>query len=127
MNEGTHKHLALEDTLNLVGELEHIRYHACRSARVAQEQEDKIHYLVTATRAQRWRREVEAKLGDISELDWCLVKGAQRVRQLNYETMDGDMVVFDGLEELVDSINSHALKQDMTGCKSCSADRDMVE
>lgn len=122
-----HSQMNLEDTLALVGELEHVRAHACRSARVAKEQEDKIHYLVTAARAQRWRREVEAKLGDISELDWCLVKAAQRVRQLNYETMNGDMAVFDGLEEMVDEINSHALKRDMTGCKSCAEDKTAIQ
>lgn len=122
----SHEHLALEDTLSLLGELEHARYHALRSAHVAEKKEDKMHYLVTAARAQRARRKVQAKLEEIGETDWCLVKSGQRLRQLNYELMDGDTETFNELEELVDSINSHALHQDMSGCKSCSADKDAV-
>lgn len=117
-----HDHLALEDALAELGELEHIRAHALRSAHVATEQADKMHYYVTAVRAQRLRRSLQAKLADISETDWCLVKAAQRLRQLSYELMEGDTENFDAVEELVDSINSHALGQDMSGCKSCEAD-----
>lgn len=119
-----HELLHTEDLLAQVGELEHIRYHACRSARVTTEREDKIHYLVVAAKAQRARREIEAKIGDISETDWCLVKSGQRVRQLNYETMEGDLGVFEEIEDLVDLINSHALGRDMSGCKACGADKE---
>lgn len=125
-NPISHEHMALEDTLALLGELEHTRYHALRSAHVAEKDEDKMHYLVTAARAQRARRKVQTKLEEIGETDWCLVKSGQRLRQLNYELMNGDTELFKELEELVDSVNSHALHQDMSGCRSCKADKDAV-
>lgn len=127
MKEENHTHLALEDTLMLLGELEHGRRHALRSARVVPAQEDKFFWLVTAARYQQARRKVQAKLGDIAVEDWCAVKVAQSVRQLNYELMSGDEELFNELEELTDSVNSHALKQDMTGCKSCAADKGVAE
>lgn len=118
-----HEHLALEDKLWLISELEHARAHTLRSAHVATDQEDKMFYLVTAARCQRLRRKAQSKLGEIDEKDWCLVKSAQRLRQLNYELMAGDEELFNELEDLVDSVNSHALKQDMSGCKSCHDDK----
>lgn len=121
-----HELLHTEDLLAELGELEHIRYHSLRSAHVTAVKEDKFFYLVMAAQAQRIRRKVQAQLGDINETDWCLVKSAQRLRQLSYETMVGDQELFDELEELVDSINTHALGQDMSGCKSCEADKKMM-
>lgn len=127
MDNDSHTHLALEDTLSLIGELQHLRRHALRSAHASKEQEDKFFHLVTAARAQRLRRQVQSKLGEIATEDWCGLKSAQAIRQLNYELMSGDEELFNELESLVDSVNSHALKQDMTGCKACSSDKGMVE
>lgn len=115
----------LEDTLHLVEELEHERRHSLRAARVAHSHENKeeeMFWLVTAARCKRIRRRVQAKVGDVAEESWCPLKSAQSIRQLNYETMDGDIESFNELEELVDSINSHVLKQDLTGCQACKAD-----
>lgn len=121
-----HSKLNLEDRLALLSELEHLRRHALRSAHATKDTEDEFFHLVTAASAQRLRREVEAKLGDISDPDWCELKSAQAIRQLNYETMEGDQQLFTALEELVDSVNSHALKQDMSGCQACKSDKGMI-
>lgn len=122
-----HSKLNLEDRLALISELEHMRRHALRSAHATKDTNDEFFHLVTAATAQRLRRQVEAKLGDISDPDWCELKSAQAIRQLNYETMEGDQELFTELEQLVDSVNSHALKQDMSGCRGCQADRSAVE
>lgn len=117
-----HEHLALEDTLSLLGELEHQRRHNLRSYYAATDQSDKFFHLTTAARAQRLRRQVQSKLGSIDAEDWCALKSAQAIRQLNYELMSGDEELFNELESFVDSLNSHALKQDMSGCKACKTD-----
>ena len=127
MNNDAHKHLALEDTLALIGELEHARRHNLRSYYSATEQEDKFFYLVTAAQAQRLRRKVQGKLGNIDTEDWCILKSAQAIRQLNYELMEGDEGLFNDLESFVDSINTHALKQDMSGCRACQDDRNEIK
>lgn len=121
-----HNHLQLEDTLHLVEELEHERRHALRAARIAHTKEDKeqeLFWLVTAARCKKARRKVQSKVGEVAEEEWCPLKSAQSIRQLNYETMDGDIELFNELEELVDSINSHVLKQDMTSCEACASDK----
>lgn len=122
-----HSKLNLEDRLALVSELEHLRRHALRSAYATKDTEDGFFHLVTAATAQRLRRQVEAKLGDISDPDWCELKSAQAIRQLNYETMEGDQELFTELEQLVDGVNSHALKQDMSGCMACHEDKGAIE
>lgn len=127
MENINHSHLALEDTLSLISELEHIRRHNLRSYYSAQGQEDKFFHLVSAAQAQRLRRKVQTKLGKIDVEDWCVLKSAQIIRQLNYELMEGDEELFNELEGLVDSINSHALKQDMSGCRACQADQDALK
>lgn len=126
MEDDKHSHLALEDALSLIGELEHQRRHNLRSYYSATEQEDKFFHLVSAAQAQRLRRRVQANVGQIDTEDWCILKSAQAIRQLNYEIMEGDEELFNELESFVDSINSHALKQDMSGCKACSADATSV-
>lgn len=122
-----HKRLAVEDKLWILGELEHQRRHCLRSARVTTEKEVKLHYYVKAEQAQRLRRKVQATLGDIDELDWCVVKSAMALKQLNYETFGGDMELFEELEEYCDSQTSHAFGLDLTGCSACVADQDSVK
>lgn len=120
-----HELFEAEDNLHLIEELEHLRRHSLRAARVAHLEEDKereLFWLVTAERCKTQRRIVQAKYGDLIESEWCPLKSAQAIRQLNYETMSGDIELFNSLEELVDSVNSHILKQDMTGCHACETD-----
>lgn len=122
-----HDHLALEDTLNLLGELQHARRHCLRSAQVATDAEDKFFYLVKASQAQRIRRALQAKLGDIDKTDWCLLKCSAAIKQLNYETMSGDTELFKELEDLADGLSSHALKRDMTDCEACAVDAKLAQ
>lgn len=122
-----HDHLALEDTLALVAELEHSRRHHLRAAYSVEDQEDKFFHLVTAARCQRLRRQVMGRLPKVDVEDWCALKSAQAIRQLNYELMEGDEELFRELEDLVDSVNTHALKQDMSGCQACKNDVSKVE
>lgn len=118
-----HNLLNLTDKLSLIGELEHIRRHAKRSAKVAEESEDKLFYQVIAANAQSLRRDYQAKYLDTPELDWCLVKSAATLKQLAYESED-DEEFFERLETLTDQIYTHAFKQDMSGCKACAEDKE---
>lgn len=126
MNENGHKHLALEDTISLIGELEHLRRHALRAATAQPDATEAFFYMVKAAQAQRIRRTLQAKLGKIADEDWCLVKCAAAVKQLNYELMQGDAELFKDIEDLTDSVLSRGLGKDMTGCKACKEDKEMV-
>lgn len=117
-----HKQLELSDLLALVGELEHIRRHAIRSAHVTKDGEKKVHYEMAAVKARSIRREIMNSLGEVADEDWCLVKSASAVRQLAYEVgLSGE--AGEDLEKMIDQIYTQAFGQDMSGCKSCIEDR----
>lgn len=122
MNDKDHTRLALADVLSLIGELEHVRRHAIRSAYVTKDAEKKVHYEMVANKAQDIRRDVMQSLEVISDEDWCLVKSAATIRQLVYEIgCKGEKAA--ELEQMVDQIYTQAFGQDMSGCKSCIDDK----
>lgn len=122
MEENIHKKLGVEDKLYLIGEIEHARRHALKSAAVAEEKEDKIFYYVKANQALELRRKHQEKLGPIKITDWCLTKVATEIKQLNQETFDGDMELFEETQKFADGLASHALETDLSGCQSCESD-----
>ena len=116
----------ISDQILLVGELEHIQRHALRSMVSPNiEDEERIWYAVTAKQAKDLRRKyMRTHFGDCTDELWCLGKASASLRQLNYETFTGDTEECDEIDALVDSIWSKITGQDMTGCKSCEADRE---
>lgn len=125
--EFNHKLGARVDQLAILGELEHIRRHALRSAVIVSDNDEEfIHYAVIAKRARDLRREyMAAKFPDISDEDWCLTKAAACLRQLNYEVNSGEELK--PFDDLVDEILTHALGEDMSGCKACREDRQITK
>lgn len=119
-----HETLALVDKIALLGEIEHARHHCARSAHVAEDHEQKLFYQVKASQAKRLRREMQATWLDTGELDWCLVKTASRIKWLNEEVLEEDLDLFSEIEDFADSLLSHALKRDLSGCQSCHEDEE---
>lgn len=118
-----HKIANLADKIRLVGELEHARFHAIRSAGVSTDEEAQIHYLVIAKQARDLRRDYMAyHFPDLSDEDWCLVKSAATLKQIAYEVEAGDTNTKE-IDALADSILSFAFHEDMTGCKVCAEDK----
>lgn len=117
-----HDTLSVIDQAAIIGELEHIRRHAIRSAHSAEKDEDKFYYLVLAKEAQTARRQFQSKYFPTSTLDWCLVKAACSLKQMVYETMEEDTETLDSIEQLADRILSHATGKDLSGCETCEKD-----
>lgn len=115
------------DKIALVGELEHARRHAERSAVVALVNgEDFVPYLLTAKRAQELRRKIMAGM-NLDDKDHCLCKVGACIRQLAYEVDEGDYELLKELDAFVDDIWGKALNMDLTGCKSCADDKSVVK
>lgn len=116
------------DVLWLLGELEHERKHALRAARVFDnvEKDKSFKNIVRAGQAQTMRREIQ-NFFDISEEEWCQVKVAMIIKQLAYETFEGNIELFKKLEDFTDDILSDALNEDFRGCKSCKEDMNEEE
>lgn len=128
-NEKTFNHdkAAVSDKIRMIGELEHARAHALRSAASAWEEEDDSEftkYLLIAKRAQSLRREYMRKhFGDIKDTDWCLCKSAACIRQIAYEVCEADEEELKELDDFVDEIWGEALGMDLSECVACREDR----
>ena len=116
------------DILALVGELEHARRHALRATVTASNEEDAekaFSYQMFANKAQKLRRELtEKNFPDLDEKDWCLVKVAACLRQINYETFTDDTKTLSEIDGLVDEILELATGEDLSGCATCRDDRE---
>lgn len=120
-----HETAGISDQIRLVGELEHIRSHALRSAVVSVD--DGLHYLVIAKQARDLRREFMRKhFPEMDSKDWCLCKSAATLRQIAYEIADEDVEFLSELDQLTDNIWGKALGKDISGCEVCKADKDAV-
>lgn len=113
----------ISDGIRLIGELEHIRAHALRSAQLSAGEDDEIFYQVTAKRAQNLRREYMAKHFNAPEKLHCLGKATAALRQIAYETDTGDSEFLHEVDELVDSVWGKITDTDLSGCQACREDK----
>lgn len=121
-----HKNLALSDKITLLGECEHLRRHCIRSAHVTEDDEKKFYYQVKAKQLQDVRRKLQDKWLRTDELDWCIVKSSATLKQLNSELIKDDLELFSDIERIADDLLGNALGEDLSGCKSCAADKEDV-
>ena len=122
-----HKKAEVSDKIALIGELEHGRRHAIRSANSVFDGEDDNSqwgfYAVKAAQFKRLRREVQrAYFSDIKDTDWCLCKLSASLRQLAYE-IDLDKDILKDIDDLVDEVWGDALNMDLSDCVACAEDK----
>jgi hypothetical protein len=124
-----HAKAGVGDRIAVVGEMEHLRRHALRSA-ISSEEGSELAFscLVWAKQLQDMRREYMRKhFGEIDDKLWCMCKSAACLRQLAYE-VDGDDVNFlKEVDNLVDDIWGTAVNKDLSDCESCRSDREEVQ
>ena len=122
-----HDKAGVSDRIAIVGEMEHLRRHALRSAIVADSEEDSeasFNFLVRAKQLQDMRREYMKKhFGDIDSKYWCACTSAACLRQLIYEVDGGDIDVLREVDNLVDDIWGAAVGKDLSDCEACKNDR----
>ena len=123
-----HDKASVSDKIRLIGELEHIRAHALRSAASTLGEEsddsDSTRYILLAKRAQTLRREYMRKhFGELKDTDWCLCKAAACLRQILYEVCEGNVEELREIDDFVDEIWGGALGMDLSDCISCAEDR----
>ncbi len=125
-NSIDHNKLSILDRIAIIGELEHIRRHAIRSANSSSEEEEKLFYGVIGQKAKRLRRKYQKEYLDCKDRDWCLVKSAATLKQLFYE-VDCEFDCLNEAESLADEILSHAYNTDLSGCESCANDKEDIQ
>lgn len=126
-----HDKASVSDKIRLIGELEHIRAHALRSAASAWREEDdseSVKYLILAKRAQSLRREyMKNHFPTIKDPDWCLCKAAATLRQILYEVNEGWPEELKEIDDFVDEIWGQAIDKDLSDCVACREDRAPAE
>lgn len=125
-----HSKASVADHIRLIGELEHARAHALRSAASSWEEDDdseSARYLILAKRAQTLRREYMQKhFKNLADTDWCLCKSAACLRQIAYEVCEGGSLELKEIDDFVDEIWGSALNMDLSDCLVCREDRNAV-
>lgn len=124
-----HAKAGVGDRIAAVGEMEHLRRHALRSAISSEEgSELAFNCLVWAKQLQDMRREYMRKhFGEIDDKLWCMCKSAACLRQLAYEVDGDDANFLKEVDNLVDDIWGTAVNKDLSDCESCRADREEVQ
>lgn len=120
-----HSKAGVSDKIAFIGELEHLRRHALRSAVSVHGTEDEFNYLILAQQAQTIRREyMRVNFPEIKDRDWCLCKTAACLRQLSYELFSSDKDPLKEIDDLVDNVWGNAIKKDLTDCEACRSDKE---
>lgn len=123
-----HELAGISDAIRFIGEAEHIRAHALRSAVVAEGTDDEMFYLILAQQAKELRREyMQDHFPDIDSKLWCLCKSAATLRQIAYEIWGEKAEQLKVIDNIVDSIWGKAVGKDLSGCESCESDMDSVK
>ena len=124
-----HAKAGVGDRIAAVGEMEHLRRHALRSAISSEEgSELAFNCLVWAKQLQDMRREYMRKhVGEIDDKLWCMCKSAACLRQLAYEVDGDDANFLKEVDNLVDDIWGTAVNKDLSDCESCRSDREEVQ
>lgn len=131
--EFNHSKTSVSDKIRLISELEHIRYHAVRSAAVLvteEKNEEAFKFLIVAKQTQDIRRKYMTKhFPQIDSKSWCLCKSAACLRQTAYEVCEADGEELQEIDALVDYIWGSALGIDLSDCEACQSDMeaDIVE
>lgn len=122
-----HGKASTSDRIAAVGEMEHARRHALRSAIVLsteEKPEEAFKFLVWAKTLQDMRRAYMGKhFANVDTKHWCLCKSAACLRQLAYEVEGDDIDFLREVDNLVDEIWGDALGEDLSDCEACASDR----
>lgn len=115
----------LADRITVVGEAEHLYYHAKKSASTVAGTEQEPFHMVLASKAKKFRRAYMNKyFPNCPDELWCEGKAVEALRQRVYESDEGDAETLKAVDELWALVWGKITGEDLSGCKSCVEDRE---
>lgn len=124
MGSFNHESATISDKITAIGEIEHIVYHARKSASVKVGTEDEIFYQTIAKMATDFRRKYMKKhFPDCPDELWCLGKATEIARQRVYEADEGDTEDMRGIDDIWANVWGKITGRDLSGCSSCKEDK----
>jgi len=120
-----HESKTISDKVTVVGELEHVLYHARKSASVKVEDKELETFFQTVARMTLdfRRRYMKKHFPDCPEELWCLGKAVETARQRIYEADEGDTEDLSDIDAIWNMIWGRICKRDLSGCSSCKEDK----
>lgn len=123
-HEQKYQTLNTSDHIRVIGELEHIYFHAQRSKQVAKGTDDEVFYQTIANKAKDLRRKyMRTYFPDCDDKDWCLGKASASLKQAVYESDEGHTELVKEADDLADEIWGKITGIDLWGCEACRADK----
>lgn len=123
-HEAKYKTLNTSDHIRVIGELEHIYSHAMRSKQVAWGTDDEVFYQVIANKAKALRRKyMRTYFPDCDDKLWCLGKASASLRQVIYESDEGNTELVKDTDDIVDQIWEKISGRDLSDCAACKEDK----
>ena len=124
-HEAKYKTLNTSDHIRVIGELEHIYSHAMRSKQVAWGTDDEVFYQVIANKAKALRRKyMRTYFPNCDDKLWCLGKASASLRQVIYESDEGNTELVKDADDIVDQIWEKISGRDLSDCESCRSDKE---
>lgn len=125
MDDTFHKSASLSDKITVCGNLEHIYYHAKKSAAVKiEDKEAEAFFQTVAAMAQDFRRRYMKKhFPDCPEELWCLGKAVEIARQRIYESDEGDTEDISDIDAIWQMVWERITRQDLSSCSACREDK----
>ena len=129
MDDNFHKSASISDKISAVGELEHILYHARKSASVKIEDKELETFFQTVARMTLdfRRRYMKKHFPDCPEELWCLGKAVETARQRIYEADEGDTEDLNDIDAIWNMIWEKITGEDLSGCSNCREDKGISE
>lgn len=114
----------LSDQITVIGFLEHVYDHACKSASVSSP-EDATFYMTIADMTKNFRRRfMKEHFPNIKDEDWCLLKAIEQVRQRVFESAHTSHEDLKEVNDLWSTVAEHVFGVDMSGCSVCKEDKE---
>ena len=115
----------LADQISCVGELEHLYFHANKSASVCENKNEALFYMTLAGMTKDFRRYfMREYFPKVDEKDWCILKAVETVRQRIYESASASQEDLARINEIWAYTTEHIFGVDLSGCVACRADKE---
>ena len=123
--EEFHKSASISDKITVIGDLEHVLYHARKGASVKVEDEELNIFFQTVARMTLdfRRRYMKEHFPDCPEELWCLGKAIETARQRIYEADEGNSEDLNDVDAIWNMVWGRITGKDLSGCSSCRADQ----
>ena len=115
----------LVDQITVIGNCEHLYFHANKSASVCENKNEALFYMTLAGMTTDFRRYfMREHFPEVGEKDWCVLKAVETLRQRIYESASASQEDLARINEIWTYTTEHIFGIDLSGCAVCRTDKE---